>query len=170
MSATLRTFVLSQVACTALLWTAAHAQPGLGIAIALPCLLIHVSLGLPWRRELVAVAAFALAGTFCESTLAALGFVRFPSGGPLCPSWVVFFWASLGSLANGPLSSLGRRPLLAGVLGALVAPLSFLGSEAAGVLTLTRPLPATLAAVGVAVGLTLAVLLSQLAKTTEPRV
>lgn len=75
---------------------------------------------------LAAVAGFAL-----DSAFAASGLLRYAAPWPsavLAPAWIVALWVNLALSLNHSLRWLQPRPWLAGVLGAVSAPLSYLGA------------------------------------------
>lgn len=154
----MRAAVLFQVASIALVWSSLRSPAWLGVTAGAIAITVHLASAETRQRELLAIITFGLAGLFCESALMVAGVITFPGGGALggvvCPPWVVLLWAALGTLAHGPMSALRDRPWLAGVLALVFAPLSFLGGEAAGAITIARPLALHLVVVGVAVGVT----------------
>lgn len=73
----------------------------------------------------------ALAGFALDSAFAASGLLRYAAPWPsdaLAPAWIVALWVNLALCLNHSLRWLQRWPWLACVLGAVSAPLSFLGA------------------------------------------
>jgi hypothetical protein len=145
MTPRLKTAALFQVSSVAL-----FASPVAGSAVALACIAVHLLFIHRTWSEALTVGVFALGGGVVETVLMRLGFVHFATPATfdgLCPLWIAVFWGALGTLASGPLHLLRERRALALGAGFVLAPLSFIGSEQLGALTLTRPLPGTLAAI-----------------------
>ena len=153
----MKSAAMFQVASIALVWSSMRDPAWLGVFAAVIAISVHLASAEARKKELRAIAIFAAGGLVCESALMAAGVVKFAGGGelgPLCPPWVVLLWAGLGTLTEGPLKPLRERPWIAGVVALLVAPVSFIGGEAAGAIALTRPLPPSFAIVAIACGAT----------------
>ncbi len=60
-------------------------------------------------------------------------------GARLAPIWIVMLWLGVALTLNHSLSFLSRRPLLGGALAGAAAPLSYLGGERLGAVTVPEP-------------------------------
>ncbi len=81
--------------------------------------------------DLRLIALAAVAGFALDSVFAATGLLRYAAPWPsawLAPAWIVALWVNLALSLNHSLRWLQRWPWLAGVMGAISAPLSFLGA------------------------------------------
>ena len=86
---------------------------------------------------LVFIALFGGAGFVVDSIQSAAGLVEFAGTvfPVLAPLWIVALWVHFSTALVGPLSPLGDRPLVALVLGALGAPLSYSAGVGLGAAT-----------------------------------
>lgn len=83
------------------------------------------------RADLRLLAVAGMAGFALDSALVATGLLRYAAPWPLAglaPAWIVALWMGLALTLNHSLRWLRSRPWLAGALGALAAPLSYLGA------------------------------------------
>lgn len=107
------------------------------------------------RTELVLVLVAAAIGALWDSALAAIGWIRYPSGElieGLAPHWIVMLWMLFATTLNSSLAWLKRSMLLAAAFGALGGPLAYLAGAKLGALELAEQSAALIAlAVGWAV-------------------
>jgi hypothetical protein len=121
---------------------AARHQAALGLAITVLILLGSVILARrAWARQLLLLAVVALIGFVWDSALSMAGLVVYPGsvfGHMLAPAWIVALWALFAMTLDVSLRWLQGRTVLAIVLGAIAAPLSYYGGVRLGALTLPR--------------------------------
>ncbi|MBL8842474.1 MAG: DUF2878 domain-containing protein [Planctomycetes bacterium] len=150
-------FLLFQLGWFGAVQAAAAGEPAWGVALLALLLALHVARAPRPRRALLFLVAVALLGTALDSVLERCGVLHYRPEGRLAagvaPLWIGALWALFASALCGPLQWLraplfGVRHLLAATFGAVGACLSFLGAERLGAVTLARPLPATLLAIG----------------------
>lgn len=154
------TFQLVWFACVL---AAAHGHTWIGVCAAL----VHVALTLALERVAArragrtfvlarALAAFVLAGvagSAADALLCAAGFVEY--AGPAlssvwAPAWIVALWIAFAATLSSSLAWLRGRMWLSLAFAALGAPLSYLGAERLGAVTIGAPRPASLVGIGVA--------------------
>jgi hypothetical protein len=92
------------------------------------------------RAFLLLLATGALVGLCWDSTLAALGLMRFAGThfAPLAPLWIVALWVLFASTCNRSLRWLQSSVPLAVALAVVAAPLSYLAGARLGALQLPR--------------------------------
>ena len=85
-------------------------------------------------RELVFVLAVGLVGGAVDSVLRALAITAYPTSteSALVPPWIASLWVAFAMLPRFSLAWLRGRPVLAGVLGAIGGPLSYLAGTRFG--------------------------------------
>jgi hypothetical protein len=131
----LANFAVFEAAWFAAILGAAHGAPSWGTATVVAAIAWHVAISArPWV-ELRLVAILCVIGLVAESAVVAQGHVAYPSGQPvawLAPYWMVALWGEFAIALNVTLRWLKNRPLLAGVLGAVAGPLSFVGGVRLG--------------------------------------
>jgi hypothetical protein len=94
------------------------------------------------------LALTGIAGLCWDSALAYLGLIAYPPdllSPPLAPSWILAMWVLFATTLHISLRWLRGRPLLAGLLGAMLAPLAYFGGARLGALQLLQPQLALLA-------------------------
>ena len=131
----LANFALFEAAWFACILGVAHGQPLWGTAAVLATIAWHVAISARPATELVLVACMGAIGLVAESAVVAQGNVAYPAGQPvawLAPYWMVALWCEFAIALNVTLRWLKRKPLVAGVLGAIFGPLSFLGGVRMG--------------------------------------
>ena len=97
--------------------------------------------GRPARVLMLAAAAIALGAAF-DSTLAALGWIRFAPPADeswLAPWWMLALWALFSTTLNVSLAWLHERPAVAAALGAVSGPLAYWAGQGLGALELRAP-------------------------------
>ena len=131
----LANFAVFEAAWFACILGVSHGRPAWGTAAVAAAIAWHVAISARPATELALAAILGAIGLVAESLVVAQGNVVYPAGQPvawLAPYWIVALWAELAIALNVTLRWLKRRPLLAGVLGAVAGPLSFLGGVRLG--------------------------------------
>lgn len=131
--------VAYQCAWFACVLGAAYSQPGVGIAVALAAILLHLMAARAPRRELALVAVAAAMGALFESGLTASGWAR-----AVNPLLMVVLWAVFATTLNVALRPLRGRYLLCALLAAVGAPLAYHAGSRLGALELVNAIPALL--------------------------
>ena len=106
--------------------------------IAFALLGIHLWLCTNRRRELGVLVAGSIVGLACDTTLTLNGIFQFsptPNLLPI-PLWLVAIWLAFNATLRHSLRGLSKRPAVLILLAALGAPLSYLGAERLGAVTL----------------------------------
>jgi hypothetical protein len=118
--------------------------PLLVVALAAAWLLVA-----PRPRGLALVLALTgVVGLCWDSALAVLGLIAYRPGPltpPLAPMWILAMWVLFATTLQVSLRWLRGRWWFAGLLGAALAPLAYLGGERLGALQLLQPQVALLA-------------------------
>lgn len=129
---------------------AARGHPWIGPALLPAVVALHLGIRGGARPVLLLTFAGMALGYLADSGLVLAGRLSFPElsrlGGP-SPLWMVGLWGNFALALDASLAWLVERPRLAGVLGALGGPLSYLAGEALGAARLAEPRTLTLAAV-----------------------
>ena len=160
MNRNLVNFAGFQAAWWATILSAGAGRPLLAASASAAALALHLALFDRSAAERRVVFAATAVGAVVETANALLGFTRFdpaPFGLPVPPAWMVLQWAVFGAVLRHSLGWIRGRFLLAALLGAVVAPPSYLGGERLGALALGGT-PA-LVAVGVEYALAMPLLL-----------
>jgi hypothetical protein len=100
------------------------------------------------RGLAVLLALTGIVGLCWDSWLAVLGLIAYPPGPlspPLAPLWILAMWVSFATTLQVSLRWLRGRLWLAGLLGAVLAPLAYFGGARLGALQLAQPQLALLA-------------------------
>ena len=96
----------------------------------------------PMRRQVSDIPLLPVAvllGMMLDSSWIRLGWIEFSNPGPVsgvAPLWILALWAGLTLTLNHSLHWLQNRLLLAGCMAGLVSPLSYLGAQRLGALTI----------------------------------
>lgn len=143
--------VLSQVAWFACVLGAANGNAWIGPAVVAATIGVAVvTLGRPRETLLLALVA-GLIGLLVETVMIASGLVEYVLPGPwpmLPPAWLFGLWVVFSVLPNTALAWLhGRRAVQAG-LGAVGAPLAYLGGAKLGAMRFEEPAVAGLTLLG----------------------
>lgn len=137
-------FVLFQCVWLCCAFGAVWEMPIVGIAAALACVGGCIATDPSPRRALLLQVLVAMIGLLGESALVAGGIVAYASPWPspkLAPAWIVALWMAFGTTLRDTSALLGKRAkLLAGLLGFLLAPASYLGAERMGAVAFERPM------------------------------
>ncbi len=153
---------LFQLGWWALVLSAAHGYPGLGLAIVTLILAWHLGRVRPLASEALLIALAALMGLAFDGLLLNAGWVSFAPPDPtpdlarmpasdlagaagsahLPPLWMTALWANFATTLNLSLAGLQTRPWLAALLGLVGGPLAYWGGAGLGAMTFVAPLPA----------------------------
>lgn len=115
--------------------SAANGMPWIAAIAALMVVAFHLARASQPGEEFKLVLAAALIGALWENALALAGWVGFADGvlaARTAPLWMVTQWAMFATTLNLSLSWLKDRLLLAALLGAVGAPLSYTAGERLG--------------------------------------
>jgi Protein of unknown function (DUF2878) len=124
---------------------AAHGNPWLGMSVVALIVAASVLTSARPGAQLQLMVLTGLVGYSWDSWLAVSGLIAYPPGPlapPLAPLWILALWLLLATTLNVSLRWLQARPPVAAMLGALAAPLAYIGAERLGALTLLRAQPA----------------------------
>lgn len=139
----------------------ANGWPWAGAAVAAGAVLLHLALAQDWRPELQLASAAAIMGIVGEGALMVLGAVRYASAAPfegVPPVWLIGMWFGFATLLNVSFVWLKGRLLLAAALGFVLGPLSYIGGQALGAITINEPYWPSVAAIAVLWGAALPLL------------
>jgi len=134
-------FIAFQLGWFACVLGAAHGMPWAGTGVALAIVAWHLARADEPRLELVLVLIAAGIGAVWDSGLAALGWIRYPSGVLIegtAPHWIVALWMLFATTLNVSLAWLKRSVPLAVAFGALGGPLAYFGGAKLGALELAE--------------------------------
>ena len=141
--AILLNFAAFEIGWFACVLGAARHQGRLGLAITALILLGSLVLARrAWPRQLLLLALVALIGFVWDSALSYAGLTAYPGSffGPLlAPVWIVALWALFAMTLDVSLRWLQGRTVIAMVLGAIAAPLSYYGGARLGAVSLPHP-------------------------------
>ena len=129
-------FYLGWFACVA---GAARGQLWMGPAVVAALLLIHLSFAPNRFREARLIVVVGLFGFTLDTLQASVGLYAFTSTSVapwLCPPWMVALWMIFATTLNGSMAWLAGRPVLAGLLGALCGPASYVAGARLGAIEL----------------------------------
>ena len=138
-------FVAFQLGWFACVLGAAHGMPWAGTGVALAIVVWHLVRARRPGAELALVLFAAGIGALWDSGLAALGWIRYPSGVLIegaAPHWIVALWMLFATTLNVSLGWLKRNLALGAAFGALGGPLAYLGGAKLGALTFVAQGPA----------------------------
>lgn len=153
--------VMFQIGWFACVLGGARGMPGIGAAVALAVVALHLFLAPQPKFELVLVLFAAALGIVADTLLIRGGWLTFDSGvifSGVAPYWMVALWMNFATTINVSLHWLKQRPLLAIAFGALGGPLAYFAGAKLGAVTMSNP-AAALAAVGVVWALAMPLLL-----------
>ena len=140
-----------QVGWFACVLGAARGWPWAGTVMAAIIVARHVARAARPAQELKLIGAAILIGALFDSSLAALGWLKFASGTLVegtAPHWILAMWALFATTLNVSLNWLKGRHLIAFLLGGAAGPLSYWAGERLGAVVLVDPVLA-LGALGV---------------------
>lgn len=143
-------FIAFQAGWFACVLGGARGEPWLGVWVVAAVAVLHAARSPVAAMELRLLAAVAALGAAWDSLLVGTGVLVYPSGqlaSMLAPVWIVALWIAFATSLNVSLRWLKGRYLLAALLGALFAPLSFWGGARMGAVRFPDPVLA-LAVIG----------------------
>lgn len=111
-------------------------------------------------------------GFALDTAFAASGCLRYAAAWPsanAAPVWIWAMWAAFALTLNHALAWLRARPALAAVAGFVAAPLSYWTASAFGAVVFGAPIPAVLAAIGLAWAVAVPLLLALARRSGSPR-
>jgi len=133
-------FAVFEIGWFACVLGAARGRPWLGMAISGLILLGSLlAAGAAWMRQLLLLLAVTAIGFVWDSALSLAGITVYPGmshGLALAPAWIAALWALFAMTLDVSLRWLQGRTVLAIVLGAIAAPLSYYGGARLGALVL----------------------------------
>jgi hypothetical protein len=135
--------VVFQAAWFACAYGASHGTPAIGVAGCAVALAVGLATASNWKALALLSAALGLYGFIAESLMVSAGVIAYRSPGPIdgiAPFWIVALWMAFAALVTTSLAWMRGRPILAVVLGGLVAPVSYWAAERFDALTLSEPL------------------------------
>jgi hypothetical protein len=152
-----------QVVWVACAIDAAAGQGWFGLAAALLFTVAMLAQSTQASRDAGTVVASAVAGFFIESALIGAGLIKFAAPWPvttLAPAWIVALWMAFGATLPTLDRTLGPHRLkIAGILGAVAGPLSYIAGARLGALQIVGPTTMTLLALSTAWAIALPALL-----------
>jgi len=143
MTTRLVNFVLFQAGWFACVLGAARELFWLGPASAIGVVGVYLALTDDRKRSAINVVLAAALGPILDAALAHSGTLTYPGkflAGLWPPLWIIALWAMFGSTFDSGLAWLSRRYLLAGLFGAVFAPLSYMAGRSLGAVE-TAPEP-----------------------------
>jgi hypothetical protein len=121
---------------------AAHAQPLLGVAVAVLFAAWQLSVSKDAKADAFIMLLAVALGMAIDGGLQASSLLQYvsPQPGLLAPAWILAIWAAFALTLNHSLAFLHGRTGLAALLGALGAPLAYLtAARGFGVVSFTQP-------------------------------
>ena len=138
-------FLTFQAGWFACVLGAAHGKPWLGPLVVSVITAVWLIVA-PRPRALAWLILLAgVVGLCWDSWLLVMGLIGYPPGPvtpPLAPLWILALWALLATTLHLSMRWLQNQLLLAALLGAIAAPMSYLGGAQLGALTLVKVQPA----------------------------
>lgn len=134
--------LLSQIAWFGAVLAAARGLPWLGVIAVIGVVAWHLARARQPAREIGLVALALAIGAVFETLLVQAGFLRFDGGALLAgtaPVWMVALWANFATTLNVSLRALRSRLLAAALLGAVGAPLAYVGGQKLGAVQFLEP-------------------------------
>ncbi len=122
---------------------ASQGEPYIGPLVVFGMLVFHLGFIKRRMEELFLVITVALAGTVIDSIYSFVGLIHYKAGYPafphLAPLWLTSVWVLYAMCLNYSLSWFYQRWILASVLGASTAILSYLAGERVGAIVFLHP-------------------------------
>jgi hypothetical protein len=142
MTGNLVNFVAFQVGWFSSVVGAGRGWTFLGPAVVAAVLVLHLVRSSAPVREARFLVAVAVIGTAVDSLLAASGLVVYRGGygvNWIAPAWITAMWLNFGTTIHASLAWLADRHRVAGALGAVGGPLTYLGAARLGAVDIVRP-------------------------------
>ncbi len=141
--------ILFQIGWFACVLGGANQYPVMGALVAIAVIGIHLWRAPSPKPEALLVLAALLIGVVFESLLTLSGLSVYPSGilvEGFAPYWMVLMWGLFATTLNVSMRWLTALPMLwIGLLGAILAPLSYLGGNRLGAVEFTDTTTALIA-------------------------
>lgn len=137
--------VVFKLAWLSTVFGGANELPLLGLAAVMVAIGIHLWLAPNPSREMTLIAMTGIIGLVLDSVMVAAGWLAYPSGtivNGLAPYWILAMWMLFATTLNVTCRWLQGRLWMAGLMGAVFGPISYLGGSAAGAVTLNQPFAA----------------------------
>ena len=141
-------FIAFQMGWFACVLGAANGMPLLGPVIVAGVIALHLAQASDSKPEIGLMICAALIGIVYDSLLVYSGLLSYPNGtlvAGTAPYWIVALWILFATTLNVSLRWLRGNVLLAGVLGAIAGPLSYLAGNRLGAVELAQPVYAVTA-------------------------
>ena len=90
-----------------------------------------------WRQDLALLALLAGVGALLDTTWIHLGILDY--GTVFAPIWIIFLWMGLAMTLNHAMSLFQQRPLLGAILSGAAAPVTYLGGQSLGAVSVPTP-------------------------------
>ena len=135
-------FLLYQIGWFACVLGAAFSRPGLGIAIALMLIAVHLWLATDRLGQIKILMVALGIGLLVDGILLGVGVFTFPTGmmvAWLPPLWMSILWIQFATTFRYCLKWLSGRYVLGAVLALVGAPLAFIGGERLGAVAFFPP-------------------------------
>jgi len=123
-----------QVVWFACVLSAAAGRQWIGLAVFAAVIALHIALTADRRFEASLLFRAALLGAFAEWTMTVIGALRFDG------LFMVALWVNFAATLRWALAWLQGRYVLGSALGAVAGPLSYLGGERLGAISVHQPL------------------------------
>lgn len=123
-------------------WEQVTSAPGLGVALALGLVAIHLWLAYDRTTQFKIVLFTAVLGLLIDSLQLWCGIFTFSEGIVvpwLPPPWMTVLWIQFATTFRYCLSRLNNRPFLSSFFGLIGAPLAFFAGERLGAITFLTP-------------------------------
>ena len=149
------------VAWFALIYFAANGSEGLGLAIALAVVALHLWQSPDWIAELQLIVFASAFGVMAEALVMYLGLVTYSGAalqGGLPPAWVIAQWTLFSTLLNVTLRPLRGWVLLSLGLGFVFLPIAKLVGMKFGVVEMQLPIYRSIALIGLCWSMALVIL------------
>lgn len=114
------------------------------IIYTLIAVLLHVQFFIKSKVELYIIIAFTFVGVMWDSLLIYFGALSFPDSTVLTPLWLACLWLLFACTLNHSLAWLKSKLLIAAVLAAVAAPLSYLAGIKLGAASVAISMPVSM--------------------------
>tara|TARA_B110000014_G_C19824517_1_gene427729 strand:- start:104 stop:625 length:522 start_codon:yes stop_codon:yes gene_type:complete len=112
--------------------------------------ILHAAIVLKNLREALVIVVFTIVGSCWDTLLMHVGVISFSTDSLFIPPWLVCLWLLFACTLNHSLAWLKNKLLLSALLGAVVAPLSYLAGIKLGAAYFVMPVFASLAIIAIA--------------------
>lgn len=118
---------------------AANELPLLGPAVVLGAIAIHLRTANEPARELMLIVSTGAIGAAWDSVMVVAGWVSYPTGtliAGFAPYWILAMWMLFATTLNMTFRWLQSKLALAGLLGAIFGPLSYVAGAKTGAIVI----------------------------------